>query len=473
MHFGLNDCNYYTLKELDEKYWLTRKRIRQIECKSLRELQYLSKSNELSSCLQGICLMNINRAPFLKIAGITLTIILLGGIFFLRVMQNYEQQDYLNSNFFTFWLTGRMELTGDNPYDQTQYLEGHDAAGATWKPNQIFPYPLPLSLFMIPLGLLSLSNAYIAWQLASLVIIATTVLVVLSHWKEPAQRRLLVPMMVFLLFFGPEYRTLQIGSIGAFALIVVLISLLLFEKEKPILAGTVLSLTFLKPPQGLTILLLAVIWFLARKDWKAILGVAFGGLALLVIGMIQDPLWVVKFISASQAVMDRSQGIQSNVWGYSFLICKQKLPCSTILGGGGALTLLGLGSLFLWRNRTQLSVWDAFNVIIPIGFVSTIYLWSYDQILYIIPITWIVGTLVERKKRYIQAFIFMAVLILTSFISLVLQAYTLKNIWSLGNTVIVLGMVCWLLYLKQKKPLNDCSEVSNKRDTGEGRLTRK
>ncbi|MCJ7433335.1 MAG: DUF2029 domain-containing protein [Anaerolineales bacterium] len=398
--------------------------------------------------------MNSSRVSIPKIAGILLTVTLFGSIFYLRAMQNFEHQDYLNSNFFFFWLSGRMELTGENPYDQTQYLAGHDAAGVTWRPNQIFPYPLPLSLFMIPLGLFSLSNAYMAWQFASQIAIAITVLVLLFHWKESAQRRLLVPMMVFLLFFGPVYLTLQIGSIGAFTLLIVLASLLLFEKEKSLLAGIVLSLTILKPPQGLTILLLAGIWFLARKDWKAIQGVALGGLALVVIGMMQDPLWVVKFRGASQAVMDRTQGIHSNVWAFSYLICKGTSPCSIILGGIGALTLLGMGSLFLWRNQARLSAWEAFNVIIPIGFISTIYLWAYDQILYIIPIVWIVGTLVEIKKSYIHAFIFLAVLTLASFTALTLHAYTGKDIWSFGNTVIVLGMVCWLFYLKYKKPID-------------------
>lgn len=394
--------------------------------------------------------MNKNHDSILKISGITITIIMLGGIFILRNMQNNADRNYLNSNFFTFWLSGRMAVTDQNPYDQTQYLEGHDTAGATWKPNKIFPYPLPLSLFMIPLGFLSLSNAFIAWQLLSQIIIAFTIFVFLFHWKQLAQRRLLVPMTVLLLFYGPVYLTLKIGSIGALFLSVVLISILLFEKEKSLLAGTILSLTLLKPPQGCTILLLAGIWFMARKDWKAILGVALGGFAMMVIGFVQDPQWVSKFLGAGQAVLGRSQGTNSNIWAYSYLICKGASPCSTIIGGIGALTLLGLGSLLLWRYQTRLSAWEAFNIIIPIGFVSTIYLWSYDQILYIIPITWIVGTLIERKKSYIQAFIFLAVLIFISLFALALFGNTHKDIWSLGNTIIVIGMVSWLLYIRQK-----------------------
>jgi lysylphosphatidylglycerol synthetase-like protein (DUF2156 family) len=96
-------------------------------------------------------------------------------------------------------------------------------------------------------------------------------------------------------------------------------------------------------------------------------------------------------------------------------------------------------------------VWEAFNVIIPIGFVSTIYLWAYDQILYVIPIVWIVSMLVERKQSYIQAFIFVIVLALVSIIAMILHAYTQKDIWNLGTTIIVLGMVLQLYRLKQKR----------------------
>ncbi|MGA7607447.1 MAG: hypothetical protein WCA79_16135, partial [Anaerolineales bacterium] len=100
--------------------------------------------------------MKPNFASPLKIAGMILAVILLGVIFYLKAMQNYIHQDYTNANFFFFWLAGRMMWTGQNPYNATQWLAGHDAYGATWKPNQIFPYPLPLAFLMAPLGLISL-----------------------------------------------------------------------------------------------------------------------------------------------------------------------------------------------------------------------------------------------------------------------------------------------------------------------------
>ena len=92
--------------------------------------------------------MSINRTSIFKIAGITLVIILLGGMFSLRIMQN-RNTDHLNTNFFFFWLAGRMELTGQNPYNQTQYLAGHDASGVTSKPiREYTPTLMPTSWIM-------------------------------------------------------------------------------------------------------------------------------------------------------------------------------------------------------------------------------------------------------------------------------------------------------------------------------------
>jgi hypothetical protein len=394
-----------------------------------------------------------------KILGILVTVILIGGMIFLRAKISATNFDFQSSNFTFFWLAGRMVLEGENPYDETQYLAGHETYGIKWQPNKIFPYPLPLAIFCIPLGLLSLPTAYITWQVITLLIVAATIFILLNHWQEAAPRRLLVPIFAAMFFFGPLYLTLHTGSIGAFALLAIVGAILLLEKDKSLLAGMVLSLTILKPPQGLTILLLAGIWFLARRDWKAIFGVAIGGLALLIVGMIQDLMWVIKFGGASQAVMDRTLGVHSNVWAFAYLACKGTSPCSTLLGGALGLILLGLGGIYLWQaqpsvgNQPQRTAWEAFNIILPIAFVSTIYLWAYDQLPYIIPIVWIIGTLVERTKSYLYAFVFLIVLDLFSFYALVQQASNGKDLWSLGTTVIVLGMVLGLMYWNRHRIL--------------------
>ncbi len=394
--------------------------------------------------------MKRHFASPLKTAGMVLAVILLGMIFYLRAMQNYIHQDYTNTNFFFFWLAGRMMWTGQNPYNATQWLAGHDAFGATWKPNQIFPYPLPLAFLMAPLGLISLGQAYVAWQIVSQIIVALTVFWLLRHWQGKAQRILFLPLVIVLLFFGPVDLTLLIGSIGPLALAAIVLAIFLLERDQSLLAGIVLSSTILKPPQGLTILILAGIWLLARRNWKAIIGIALGGIIMLIAGILRDPLWVIKFRGASAVVLDRTMGIDSNIYSFAYLACNQSVPCMWIAGTLGSLLVIAIGGYYLWRNRDRLNAWEAFNIIIPLGFVSTIYLWSYDQLPYVIPIVWILGTLVERTKSYVHVIIFLVVLDVLSIYSLLVQANTQKDLFSIVNTILVLGMCLWLMHRKSQ-----------------------
>ena len=89
------------------------------------------------------------------------------------------------------------------------------------------------------------------------------------------------------------------------------------------------------------------------------------------------------------------------------------------------------------------------NLIIPVGFVSTIYLWAYDQLPYIIPIVWVVATLVQKQRSILLAFFFLILLDLASIFALVQQAFTEKDLWSLGTTILVL---IFLFIAQRMKP---------------------
>ncbi|MGA7606440.1 MAG: glycosyltransferase family 87 protein, partial [Anaerolineales bacterium] len=299
---------------------------------------------------------------------------------------------------------------------------------------------------------------YVAWQIVSQIIVALTVFWLLRHWQGQAQRILFLPLVIVLLFFGPVYLTLLIGSIGPLALAAIVLAIFLLERHQSLLAGIVLSSTILKPPQGLTILILAGIWLLARRNWKAIIGIALGGIIMLIAGIVRDPLWVIKFRGASAVVLDRTMGIDSNIYSFAYLACNQSVPCMWIAGTLGSILVIAIGGYYLWRNSGRLNAWEAFNIIIPLGFVSTIYLWSYDQLPYVIPIVWIVGTLVERTKSYIHVFIFLVVLDVLSISSLLVQANTQKDLFSIVNTILVLGM-CLLLLRRKSQPASLPSTV--------------
>jgi hypothetical protein len=369
---------------------------------------------------------------------VILSVAILGAAFYQRAASNLSRIDYRNSNFVFFWLSGRMVISGQNPYDSSRWLAAHDANGVTWRPNLIFPYPLPLAALVAPLGLLSLPQAYFSWQLVSLALIALVTWFLLSRPRQVQRTLLFVPLVLALLFFGPVLLSLQIGALGAFTLAAVFLALAAFESERPLLGGLALSLTLLKPPQGFPILLLIGIWLLARREWRAIAGIGLGAMGLLLLGMLIDPHWLGKFATAGQAVMDRTLGLQSNAFGFAYHACTGRVGCMWLLGAAGAALTLGLVALYLWRRSTRLRPWEAINVILPAAFFSTLYLWSYDQILYIIPLIWIILRLIDRTHSYLAAFGFLALIVAVAFLALLSQANTRSDLLSVLTTGLVL-----------------------------------
>ena len=382
----------------------------------------------------------------LKTLGLVAALLFLAAVFYGNSLLIAAREDYRNSNFSKFWIAGHMVLTGQNPYDPVQWRLEQIRLGSTWTPDRIFLYPLPQAFFLTPLALLPAAGSFLVWNFVSQAIIAITCSILLnSHNSSTAQKLLFIPIVIFLLFFGPTYLSLQVGSIGAFALLASLGAILLLERKISFPAGLCLSILALKPSQGLPILLLMTVWLLRRRDWKATAGMVTGGLLLVISGLIYDPLWIGKFLSNSQDVSSRTLGVQSNLFSFAFLACNKNSGCMWIVGLAGTFLLILLGTLYLWRNGSCLTAWEAFNLVIPLGFVATIYLWSYDQLLYIIPIIWIAMEFVEVTKSYISTFLFMLILDILSLFALAMEAFTHQDQLAIISTAIILGLGLLLL----------------------------
>ncbi len=384
-----------------------------------------------------------SRGPT-KIVWAATAVALLAAVFTYNTLQNLSHEDVRDSNFAKFWIAGHMILQGQNPYDHDQWHAAQVQLGATWIPDWIFLYPLPQAYFLVPLALLPAAPAFIVWSLVSQVILAASCFLLLGAARVKSRLVLLMCLVLFMLFFGPTYLTLQVGSIGAIALGVVVAAILLLERRRYFLAGLLLSLLILKPSQALSILFLIGLWFLLRRNTQAILGMLAGGVILLVSGFLYDPLWVQKFLANSGAVSARNFGIQSNIFSFAYLACGRSVSCMWLSGGLAAFLVLALGTLLLWRHRESWTDWQALNVIIPLGFLTAVYLWAYDQLLYAVPIVWIVSRLVPVRRAYILIPLLLLVLDVVSIVALAVQANTKQDLLSIFTTLLVLGLL-WLV----------------------------
>lgn len=321
--------------------------------------------------------------------------------------------DYHNNDFFTFWLAGRLVVQGGDPYSPAQWVAGHHEYGVTWIPNQAFVYPLPLSLFFAPLGLLSLHQAYVAWVALSQGMFLAALLLLLS--REPAPRirsALSAPLLVGLVFFRPTILTLFNGQLTAWLLLLLAAAVWLWEKGHWGWGGALLALLALKPNLGGPLLILLAVWLLFQKRFKSILALLLGGLALLLIGVLQKPLWVADYWHIGNTKVAETFGGSPTVWGLGTLLCGRGSPCMAVFGGIAAL-LLVLGFLWLiYKWGVKARPLAVVSLAATITLLVTPYTWTYDQALLILPIAAV--TFAWARRSFLQAtLVFLGIDILT------------------------------------------------------------
>jgi len=384
---------------------------------------------------------------------ILLVLVTLMPVYTLIAINNEQNVDYLNNGFFTFWLSGRMQLTGQHPYSTTDWVNGHQANGAIWIPEKIFPYPLPLALVTAPLGLLPIQKAYVLWDVLAQVLIAGCILWLATHWAGLNRQLYAIFVLVAAILNGNIFLGLMTGTLAALFLVFLTLALYFMETRRPVLAGIMLAGLALKPPL-LTVTVLIGLWLLYRHNWKAIGGIGIGGLGLLITGLLQDPRWLEKFRGVSENLLDKRLGSQPTILSYTRLFCTGDPNCTFIWYALLVLALLGLFAWLTWKKRDTLSPLMAFSAAIALGVLLAPYIWSYDYALLIIPICYIAFDLIRRRAHYLYSTLFLLFLDLISGIGLLLfwlnsasETLTIqRDMWSIWMALLVLATTWWMVF---------------------------
>jgi hypothetical protein len=374
-------------------------------------------------------------------------------IYYSIAVMNERTVDYVNNGFFTFWLSGRLPWMGQNPYSIPDWVGGHHIFGATWIPNNIFPYPLPLAVITAPLGLLPIKTAYILWDILAQVLIALCILWLATHWEGLNRQLYVVFLLVATIFNGNIYLGLMTGTFIVLFLVFLTLALYFTETHRPQLAGIALAGLALKPPL-LIIVALIGLWLLFQRNWKTISGIALGGLGWLVIGLFLDPAWVQKFLVIGESLFNKRLGNQPTILSYTRLACAGQMDCAFLWYGLIVFTMISLFAWLVWKRRETLSALMVFSAASALGVLLPPYLWSYDYALLLIPICFIVFELIRRRATYVYSTLFLLLLDAMSIGGLVLfwmnpASDTLsiqRDMWSIWVALLVLSINWWMIF---------------------------
>lgn len=344
-------------------------------------------------------------------------------------------------DFGVYWQAGHMILSGQNVYNSQEWTTERSLHGTALNSEPTFQYPLPFAVLLTPLGALPVMQAYALWIFLGEVAILTSVFILLAFWDKRSLRfEFLAIISAFL--FRPAFYVILSGQLPVMLLLVIALSIKLFGRKMWFLGGLVASLMALKPSIGIPFLLLTSLWLLSKKQWGAMAGMMAGAILLWGIGDIYNPHWAMDYLAIGRYSFGKYYGMQTTLWGLAGLYIKAG-KWSVAAGMAGVCSVIAITGYFIINKRMKDDPYLIIAAIVPATLLIAPYSWSYEQILLIVPILYILINLSFRQGE-LKAVLFSLFIIIFS-ISLIWIARILgHDVWSL----LVSGIIwVWILYL--------------------------
>lgn len=376
----------------------------------------------------------------LKVALLLLLVLL----FVLVSPQIVRSLKYADSDFFSFWLAARMTWKDQNPYDSSSWILEHQTYGADWISDSTYLYPLPLSVIFAPLGLLPLFEAYVLWVFLSLLTTIGSLLLLRTVWLNLSLTLSeMIPMIAGALLFRPVIVTVRNGQIGAILLLLVVLALYLWERERWLSGGVLIGATLLKPSLGIPVAVFIGLWAILARRWRIVAGFSLGVVGLYAIGWLQAPGWVNQYLAIAIGKGNQTLGFAPSLWGLAGLACSD-VPACILASGLVSTTLLLMMILTVFmRWRGTMAPRLAVGIAISAALLVTPYLWAYDQILLLVPIVVLSMEMREQGYPYIATAPLLLVCSLCALLLVYVASILGRDAWSAALSFLVLIGIIW------------------------------
>jgi len=350
--------------------------------------------------------------------------------------------DYPNSDFFSFWLSGRMLQSYQNPYEADGWVQAHYTYNAHWISDSTFLYPIPLAILFIPFGAFDLYSAFVAWVWLSQFLLLISI-ALLFPLLGNNRKHYIVPLALGILLYRPVIPLLVNGQLSSLFLLAIVAAGLLWERDQWVCGGVTLSVLFLKPSIGIPIVGLVGLYLLVRRQYSGLLGLATGGLALLVLGLLINLNWMGEYLDVLSSKQSETFGYSATAWGLSGLAVHFDQPYTVALGL--LITVLGVLFFLFMLVRKRLPPLHGLALAVAVALFVTPYLWPYDQILLLLPMLLTIAALKDRGAPYIvNALVFLGVDIVGWFLFAWSTRIQIENPNSLLS-LLILGLFAFTL----------------------------
>lgn len=225
------------------------------------------------------------------------------GWLFLSWFQDQFPDNYwpLGVDVYPRWAGTRAFWQGESPYsaEVDAVTQGY-VYGRTAVPDEDtfgYYYPAYASVVLAPLALLPAATAAVIWPALLWAVLGVTAVATIELLPGRPQPWLWALLLLSIFLFRPALLTILNGQYGLFIMAMWGLSWQLLRQKKDGWAGFLLALATIKPSLGVVPALLLMLWALAQKRKKLIIGFAITMSVLLAITFIQIGWWPPDFLA--------------------------------------------------------------------------------------------------------------------------------------------------------------------------------
>jgi hypothetical protein len=299
--------------------------------------------------------------------------------------------DFGDSDFKIYWAATYLLSRGENPYSfelienvyRTQLHRAIDAPIMAWNPPFLF-------VFLLPLAWLPFISAKFAWLAISIALVATAAIMLSRIYLATASPRVKLAFLVVALGFPAAITGMFMGQVTFLVFWGLVACLALIKKEQWFWAGAVLILTTIKPHIVILPVLYIMIYMTRERKysgWAGLLAASVACLAILLIfhtGVLYNLVGETSVASA--------HWFTTTLGGlFSYLGITEAMRYLILL----LLPLPFLLARFPEEAPLEFSVALLTLITVP----TTIYGWSYDQTILLIPVAQIFSWLSQAKEK--------------------------------------------------------------------------
>lgn len=287
-------------------------------------------------------------------------------------------------DFSNLWAGSRMALDGNVGwlFDVEAYRSGLRAMFSPHLPDQEWSYPPSILLLGVPLAMMPIFWAYVAWTAGTIAALYLS----LRLLDFPPIVRLLIalsPAVMLSALFG------QNGALTA----ALLLSALALSGERPLLAGLLAGLLTIKPHLGILI----PFAFLAAGNWRAFLSAAVTAsvMVMLTAALFGADIWSLFMARTGPlmaAILEAPYPQHYHANAMTFFILGRWLGLTVVASYAlqAVFTILAIAAtLWLWRPENAVSLQARVVMTALLTISATPYGYSYDAVPLAVAVAWL------------------------------------------------------------------------------------